>query len=146
MTQQWIIFFGIIVTTVIEKSHELIIIVMLKWIVGMTMTLYARESSSHQHFPGRVHAIDHGSRSEFFVVGSAFIIGHGIAMKCSGDILRIRRIGKKITGNLLCQETIIRHIAVECIDRPVAVTPDGAAVIALISFGVCITGEVEPQG
>ena len=66
----------------------------------MAVTLYAGKSSTHQPLPGGVHPVEHSSGAKFFVIGAAFIIGHGIAMKTGCNQLCIRMSRQQISGEL----------------------------------------------
>ena len=112
----------------------------------MAMTLHTGKSSSHQRLPGRVHTVKHSRSSEFFIFRSAFIIGHGIPVKGSCNILRIRGIRHEVAGNLIPDELVVGFISIKCMNQPIAITPDAPAVVSFISLGICITGEVHPHG
>ena len=68
----------------------------------MAVALYTGKSSTHQALPGCVHPVQHRSRSEFFILCTAFIIRHGIAVKSGGNIIIVGGVGQQITGELLC--------------------------------------------
>ena len=67
---------------------------MLEGIIGMAMALNTGKTGSHQGLPGGIDPVNDGSSPEFFVICSAFIIGHGIAMEGGSNELFISRIGQ----------------------------------------------------
>src|SRR5258705_10420228 len=104
MAVERIISIGIFIACVVEESEELVIVFLAKWIVGMAMALHASKGCSDQGFPGGVHPIQRGGCSEFFILRSTLIIGHGVAMKGRGNILALDRIRQQISGQLLNQK------------------------------------------
>ena len=62
-----------------------------------------------------------------------------VAIFCSGVAL-----GSRSPASLLDGELVERHVPVEGVDDPVAVGPDGAAVVLLVAVGVGVAGQVEP--
>src|ERR1041385_7951149 len=100
MSQGWIIVVSVFVSGVVEERHELVILFVAKGIVGVTVTLHTGERRTHQRFPRGVHAIDHSSRSELFVICSAFIVGHRVSMKRSGQVLIVGRVRKQVAREL----------------------------------------------
>src|SRR5690606_20343802 len=95
-------------------------------------------------FHGGIDAIDDGRVAEFFVVGTAFVVGHRIAVKGGGDELLGGGLGEQIAGELLNGELVVGHIPIKRVDDPIAVAPHGAAPIRFVAFRIGIAGEVEP--
>ena len=67
-----------------------------------------------------------------------------IAVETGSDLLRERRVGKKIACELLDRELIVRHVRVEGVDDPLAPFPDLAGRVVLVAARVRVPGEVEP--
>ncbi|MCY1381522.1 hypothetical protein D9M69_694380 [compost metagenome] len=57
------------------------------------MTLHTGKRGTHQRLPGGIDPVYHGFCSEFFIIGPALIVGHGIAMKGRGNELVFRGVG-----------------------------------------------------
>jgi hypothetical protein len=66
-------------------------------------------------------------------------------MEACGDALFQRRVRQQVARDLLNCELVERHIAVERLDDPVAVAPDGAAQVFLVAVGVGVAGEIQPH-
>ena len=113
-------------------------------IVLVGMALRAGHRGAHEDGVGRIHAIDDGGVSEFFVARAAFVLGHRIAMEGRGDELVFGRLGQQVAGHLLDDELVVRLILVEGLDDPVAVGPDNSAGVGGITGAIGVAGEVEP--
>src|SRR5579871_5488765 len=81
VTIKRIVVVGIFVASVVEERCKLVVLLMPERIIWMTMALHTRKCSSHQRFPRGIDAIEHGRRTKFFIVRSAFVVCHRIAMK-----------------------------------------------------------------
>ena len=55
---------------------------------------------------GGVDPVDDSSHAEFFVVGPALGVDHGVAVKARGNFLIRSRVGKQVAGDLLDRELI----------------------------------------
>ena len=67
-----------------------------------------------------------------------------IAVETGGDLLRERRVGKKIAGKLFDRELIERHIRIERVDDPLTPFPDLAVRVILVTARVCVPSQIEP--
>ena len=142
VSEQWVFGESVLITGVVEESHELVIVLMEDRIIRMSVALHTGKRSAHQHFPGGVYPVDDSGNPELFIVSAPFIVRHGIAMKSSCDILRIGRFRKQITGDLLNEELVIWHVIIKCSDEPVPVLPDVSNIIPLVSFGISVSSQV----
>src|SRR5215210_6900198 len=100
MAEQRIIVVSIFISCIVEESHELIIIFMFEGIVRMGMTLYTGKGGTHRGLPSSVDPVHNCRCSEFFIVSSAFIIGHSITMKSGGNVILICCRWQKIACDL----------------------------------------------
>jgi hypothetical protein len=55
----------------------------------MAVALHTGESRSHNRLPGGIYAVDHCGHTKFLVVCAAFVVGHGIPVKCRGDHIMV---------------------------------------------------------
>ncbi|MCG3120742.1 MAG: hypothetical protein ALAOOOJD_03570 [bacterium] len=145
MPQHGILFVGVMIARIIEECHEFVILFMTKRIVRVAVTLHASEGCALQRFPRRVHTINHCGDAKLFVIGAALIVGHRVAMERRGNKLRFSWIRQQITRKLLGEKLIIRFIVVKRTDYPIAVAPDAAGIIALVTFGIGIAREIKPH-
>ena len=106
MPEERVIRIGIFVPSIIKESHELIILFMGKWIIGMAVTLHTGESCPHQGLPRSIYAVKYSCRSELFVISSSFIIGHRVAVKSSGNKLFVCSIWQQVSGQLFDEKLI----------------------------------------
>ncbi len=111
----------------------------------MAVTLHTGKRGAEYTRPGGIDPIHYCGRSELFIVGTAFIVGHGIAVKSGRNILGIGRVGQQVACHLLFQKNIIRFVFIECIDYPIPVAPDSPAPVGFISSGIRIAGKIEPH-
>src|SRR5712672_2158720 len=98
MAIERIVGIGIFISRVVEESEELVIVFVTERIVRMAVALHAGKGRSHHSFPRGVHAIQGGGCSEFFILRSSFIIGHGVAMEGGGNVLVLCWIRQQISS------------------------------------------------
>ena len=91
----------------------------------MVVALAAADREAEPDGASCVHAIDDRLDAELLQVDAAFLIDHRVAVKSRGNELVRARLRQQITSKLLDRELIERQIAVESVDDPVAVLPDG---------------------
>ena len=110
----------------------------------MSVTLRAVQRQSE---PRRAHCRDpilHGLDPVFLGVAAALVIDLRIAVEAGGDLLLQRRLWQQVSSELLNCKLIERLVAVEGVDHPLAVRPDGAREIHLITIGVGIARQIQP--
>ena len=111
----------------------------------MGVTFRAAHGQAHPDLNRRVDTIADSGDAEFFIIGSAFGVGHGITVESGGDLLFEGGFRQEIAGQLFEGELVVGHVIVERGDDPVTISPDGHAEgIGTVTFGIGITGEVEP--
>ena len=64
-----------------------------------------------------------------------------VAIFCSSA----RRARQHVAGDLLDRELVERQVAVERVDHPVAILPDAAPVVFLVSVRVGVAREIQPR-
>ena len=79
--EEWNIVIQVVVFGGVEEGHELVIILVWNRFVGVGVALNAAEGETLHDRPGGVDAVDGGDDSELLVIGAAFGIGLGVAMK-----------------------------------------------------------------
>ncbi len=128
-----------------EREHAVIFIVR-EWIIFMRMALGALNGQPEDTLADRVHAIEHGFHSELLGINAAFLVDHGIAEESGRDVLVLRSVRQFVTGDLLDDEAVVRKVAVDRVDNPVAVKPDEPELILFITVAVGIARGIEPEG
>ena len=113
-------------------------------IVFVGVTLRAGHGGAHEDRVGGVDSVDDGGVAELLVARAAFVLGHRVAMEGGRDDLVFGRLGQQVTGHLVDDELVVRLIAVQGLDDPVAVGPDDTAGVGGVAGAVGIAGEVEP--
>ena len=112
----------------------------------MAMAFGTTKGQAHPNLAGGICTILHRCDAEFFIIGSTFGIGHGVAMEGSSEQLILGSVGQKIACELIDGELIIGKIAVEGIDNPIAEGPCVKAQrVGAIASGICVAGEIEPM-
>src|ERR1041384_5543496 len=66
-------------------------------------------------------------------------------MESGGDELVCSRIGNQIAGDLVDDELGERHIAIDRVDHPVAIFPDGPGRVDAIAIRIGIPRRVQPM-
>ena len=110
----------------------------------MVVAARAADRQAQKGRSGRADAVNHGLDAVLLVVDAAFLIDHRVAVKAGGDQLLLRRVGQKIAGDLLDDEAVERHAAIQGVDHPIAVAPDRAVAVDGIAVRVGVARDVEP--
>ena len=114
-------------------------------IVLVIVTLGTRHRRPHPDCCGRVHSVNNGDVTEFFVVRTTFVVGHRISMKGGRDQLVVGRVRQQVTRKLLDRELIERLIGIKRFHHIIAEQPDAARRVIGIARRVGISGQIEPQ-
>ena len=130
----------------IPEGEEAVVILVAEGIVGMGVALDAAEGGALPDGPGGVDAVDDGVESELLVVGAALGVGLGVAVEAGGDEVFEGAVREQVAGEGLDRELVERQVGVQGADEPVAPRPDIAAVVLLVSLGIGVAGEIEPEG
>ena len=135
----------VLLNVAVEERGELIILPLTERIVFVIVTLRAVERDAEEDLRRRVDAIDHLLDAELLLIDAALAIGERVAMKARRHLLFERRPPHQIAGQLLDDELVIRQIAIEGVDHPVAIAPGvGPTSVFLITVAVGIACQVEP--
>ncbi len=102
----------------VEEGEELVILALLQRIELVIVTLAAADRQAEKNRAGRVGAIDDRLDAELFEVDAAFLVDLRVAMEAGGDALLNGRVRQQIAGQLLDDELIERHVAVEVPTAP----------------------------
>ena len=129
---------------VVQKRKQAVILVVRDRIELVRMTLGALGRQPEHRFAEAVDAVEHLDHPEFLRDDRSFLVDRAIAQEARGDDLLLRCIRQKITGDLLHDELVVGHVAVERSDHPVAPDPHLATMIFFVAVGIGIAGEVEP--
>ncbi len=128
----------------LRNAQHPVIIFLLDGIELMVMALRALDGDAEDAFADGLHAIEHGFHAELFGVDAAFLVDHGVAQEACGDDLVLGGVGKKIACDLVDDELVVGQVAVERVDHPVAIEPDGALLVLFVAVGIGVAGGVEP--
>ena len=132
------------VLRIIKNGEHLKIFLLAERIVLVIVALCTGHGGAHPRGHRRVHAVNHGDVAKLLIVGAAFAVGLGVAMKGGGDELVGRGRGQQIAGELVASKLVERLVVVDGADNPIAIRPNGARRIVGIARAVGITREVQP--
>jgi len=97
------------------------------------------------------HALADDARDVVELVGErllrivGFVVPRTDAQQSGRDRAHRLRAVELVTGKLRAQESVVRHVPLECRNDPVAVTPRiGLFSVALVAVGLRETRQVEP--
>ena len=90
----------------------------------MCVALGTLNRDAHQALHGGLNTILYRSGSEFLIGCPAFRVGHCVPVERGGKACVIRGTGDDVTGELKGYELVVRDVAVEGIDDPVAPWPE----------------------
>ena len=110
----------------------------------MVMAAGTAHRQAEENRRGSIHAIHHVLDCVLFRNDATLAIAAMVAIEAGGDDLIARWIRQQVAGQLLRCEAVIRHVAIERIDHPVAPAVHGALGVGLISIGVGIPRGIEP--
>ena len=111
----------------------------------MRVALHTAKRRALPNLPSGVHAVNQRGGSKFLVHGSRFIVVHGVAVKRRGNQLVIGGLGQQIARQLLFGKLIKRLVGVEGLHHPVAVPPNVASVVFLVTARVGIPRQIKPH-
>ena len=129
---------------VVEEGVEAVVLLVGDRIVLVGVTLGAVQGEAQ---PGGSHGRDpvfHGLGTVFLGITAAFVVDLGVAVEPGGDALGEGRSRQQIARQLVDGELVEGLIAVEGLDHPLAIGPDGPGQIHLIAIRIGIAGQVEP--
>ncbi len=128
----------------VEEGGERVVVVDRDRIELMRVALRAAEGQPEPGGAHGVHAVEDVIDAGFFRVAAAFAVGHVIAMEAGRELLLGGGVREEVAGELLEGETIVRHVAVEGVDDPVAPRPVVAGGVRLEAVGVRVTRGIQP--
>ena len=129
----------------IEIREELVVLALRDRLVWMAVALDALKRHAHERLPRRRNAIEDRRHAELFVVGSTFGIRECVAVKRRGDAVVIGRVRQEITRQKPHGEIVVRHVAIQCVDHPIAPSPNVAARVLLVALRVGVTRQIKPD-
>ena len=113
-------------------------------VVLVRVALGTVQGESHPSRAHGGHPVLHRLGAILLGVATALVVDLGISIEASGDALGQGGLGQEITGQLIDGELVERLVAVEGLDHPLAVRPNGTGQIHLITVGIGITRQIEP--
>ena len=130
---------------VVEESENSIVLFLRQRIEFMIMALRALDGYAEDSLSDRVHPVVHGFHAELLGIDAALLIDHGIPQVARGHHLVLGGIGEQVAGNLFDDELVVRQIAVEGMDHPVAIEPHEPGRVFLISVGIGVSRRIQPD-
>ena len=113
----------------------------------MRVALHAIDCDPVQHRPGCGDAVHNRDHAEFLIIGAALVVAWSLPMKGASDAVLKGGFGKQVSGQLFDHELIVRQIAIEGVNHPVAIGPDSRALpVLFVTFCIRISCQVQPHG
>ena len=131
---------------IVEERKELIEVAAADGIVFVVVAAGAAHRQAEKRCRGCLHTVDHVLHPPLFINRAALGDHAVVAVEAGGNQLLLRGLGQQITGELLQEKLIRRHVGVERADHPVPPGPHAAVEVVLIAVGVGEAGDVEPVG
>ena len=110
----------------------------------MIVTARAADRKAHEHRAGGRCPVRHGFVPILFEIDPAFEVTGSVPMEAGCDQLVRGRIRQQVTGDLFNRELGERHVAVQRIDHPVAVFPNGTRGIDAVTVRVGVASGIQP--
>ena len=130
---------------VIEVREQLVILFLRNRVVLVIVAARAANRHAQEHGTGGVDAIDDVFHRVLLRNDSAFRVAAMIAIEPGGDPLIQRGIRQQVAGELFDRELVVRHVAIERIDHPIAPSPHEPRAVPLIAVAVGIARRFEPR-
>ena len=128
-----------------EESKKLIELALRKWIVLVIVALRAPHGEAEICRPERRSPVYQLLIAELLDVDSVLSVCNGVALKSSRHLLLNSCVRQQVTGNLFQEELVERHVAIQRVDHPMAITPCmWSYVVLLVTIAVGVAGQIEP--
>ena len=128
----------------VEERREGVVIGLRDGIELVGVALRAAQRHAQPRRAHGVHSIQHVIDPRFLRVAAAFAIGHVVTLEAGRELLLRGGVRQEVSRELLNGELVVRRIAIEGFDDPVAPGPVRPRGIRLEAVGVRIAGGVEP--
>ncbi len=109
------------------------------------MALRALQGEPEHGLAQAVHAVEQTLDAELLGHDGPLLVDHAVAQEAGGDDLVLAGAGQQVAGDLLDDEAVVRQVAVERADHPVAPGPLLARQVLFIAVAVRVTRGVEPD-
>ena len=111
----------------------------------MAVALGTLDRQAEDALADAVHPVEHRLHPELLGIDAPFLVDHRVAEEARGDDLVLGRAREQVAGDLLDDELVVRQVAVQGADHPVAVEVDLARLVFLVAVGVGIARGIEPD-
>ena len=129
---------------VVEKGKQPVILDLRNGVELVIVALRAAKRQAEHHLARRGDAVKNRVDAELLLVHTALGVDLRVAVKPGGDALGQRGVGQHVAGELLDDKPVKRHVAVRCIDHPIAVRPHRPACVVAVAVGVGVARRVQP--
>ena len=134
-----------LVLRAVEEGQKLIILLLGEGIVFVIVALRATQCGAEPNRGRGIGTVDERFPIGLFLIDAAFLVEHRIPVETSGYLLIHAGVRQKVARDLFDREPIVRHVAIERLNDPVPIFPDGAAAVRFIAIRVGVTRQVEPR-
>ena len=129
---------------VVQKGEKLEVFLIGNGVILVGVALSAGKARAHPDRHGGIRSINHRGVAKFFVVRSAFIVCHRVAMESGGDQLIIFGVRQEVPSNLFNRELVKWEVGIDRADGVVAKSPDRPTGIIGVTCGVGVAGKIQP--
>ena len=133
------------IVRVIEERHHLVELLLREGVEFVVVALGAANGGAEEGGADGCRAVNLDVPVVLFGVHTAFRIKHRVSEEAGGDLLLLGGVRQHVTRNLLEGELVERHVAIQCLDDPVAIRPHGAARVFFVAVGVCVPRQIQPH-
>ena len=133
-----------------EHGREAVELARWNWVVLVIVAAGALEREPEEGRAKGRHAISDRFLAEFLGNRAAFFRHAMEPVECARDrkrlLLSVRRGGQEITSDQGTRELVVRHVALERVEQPIAPRPCERVAVGLVAEGVCKAREIKPHG
>ena len=132
------------VGAVVKEGVEAVVFLVGDGIVFVRVALGAVQGQSEPCGADGRHPVLHRLGAVFLGIAPALVIDLGVAVETRGDALGQSGLRQEIAGQLINGELVEWLIAIESIDHPLAVRPNGPSQVYLIAVGIGVPRQIKP--
>ncbi len=128
----------------VEECEQPVKILLRDRVVFVVVAARAVQREAEEHRAHRLHAVGDVLDDPFVRYRAALGVDAVVAIEAGGDLREKIPIWQQVTGHLLGDKPVERHVVIERPDDPVAPNPHVAQAVVLVAVGVGVAGGFQP--
>ena len=129
---------------IVEEREQAVVFIVSEGVELVGMALGALRGQPQDGLADAVDPVEHLHHTELLGDDRPFLVDHAVAEEPGRDDLRLSLLREEVPGELLDQELVIGHVAIDRVHDPIAPFPLLSGHVLLIAVGIRIARGVEP--